>query len=170
MIPKVIRKESDYEIALCRINELMDADPDTPEGEELDLLVTLVQLYEEKVHPIALPDPIEAIKFRMDQMGLKQKDLIPLIGSRSKVSEVLSRQRPLSIAMIRKLYEGLGIPAEVLLKEPVAQSVRAPEGIEWGRFPLAEMLKRNWLPDFRGTAAEARKQAGDLLGADAGTG
>ena len=117
MIPKVIKNEADYEAALARVDELMDADPGTPEGDELDLLVTLVELYEKKVYPIGLPDPIEAIKFRMEQMELKQKDMIPFIGSRSKVSEVLSRQRPLSISMMRKLHEGLGIPAEVLLQE-----------------------------------------------------
>jgi HTH-type transcriptional regulator/antitoxin HigA len=118
MIPKIIKNETDYEAALGRIDELMDADPGTAEGDELELLVTLVEMYESKAHPIDLPDPIEAIKFRMEQMGLKQKDLIPYIGSRSKVSEVLSCQRPLSITMIRKLHEGLGIPADVLLKEP----------------------------------------------------
>ena len=117
MVPKIIKNEADYDTALERINEIMDADPGTPEGDELELLLTLVELYEKKAHPIDLPDPIEAIKFRMEQAGLKQKDLIPFIGNRSKVSEVLSRQRPLSIAMIRKLHEGLGIPAEVLLRE-----------------------------------------------------
>lgn len=117
MIPKVIKNEADYEAALTRVDELMDAGPGTPEGDELDLLVTLVELYEKKVYPIGLPDPIEAIKFRMEQLELKQKDMIPFIGSRSKVSEVLSRQRPLSISMMRKLHEGLGIPAEVLLQE-----------------------------------------------------
>ncbi|CAG0962300.1 ImmA/IrrE family metallo-endopeptidase [Geobacter sp.] len=165
MIPKVIKNETDYEAALARIDELMDADPGTPEGDELELLVTLVELYEKMAHPIDLPDPVEAIKFRMEQIGLKQKDLVPFIGSRSKVSEVLSGQRPLSISMIRKLHEGLGIPAAVLLREPGAQIARAPEGFEWERFPLAEMLKRNWLPDFQGTPAEAKKQVGDLLGA-----
>lgn len=118
MIYKVIKTESEYEEALSRIDKLMDAGLDTPEGDELELVVALVDLYEKKAYPIDLPDSIEAIKFRMDQMGLKQKDLIPFIGSRSKVSEVLSRQRPLSISMIRKLHEGLGIPTDVLLKEP----------------------------------------------------
>ena len=163
MIPKIIKTEADYDSALERVDALMDADPSTPEGDELELLVTLVEMYEKTAHPIDLPDPIEAIKFRMEQMELKQKDLIPFIGSRSKVSEVLSRQRPLSIAMIRRLHEGLGIPAEVLLKEAGAQLSTAAEGIEWERFPLAEMLKRNWLPDFHGTIAEAKKQAGELL-------
>lgn len=129
MIPKVIRNETDYDAALTRINELMDADPGTPQGDELELLVTLVELYEKVAHPIDLPGPVEAIKFRMEQAGLKQKDLIPFIGSRSKVSEVLSRRRPLSISMIRKLHHGLGIPAEVLLREPGVQMAQLPEGM-----------------------------------------
>lgn len=169
MIPKIIKNDADYDQALVRIDEIMDADPGTAEGDELELLVTLVELYEKVTYPIDLPDPIEAIKFRMEQAGLKQKDLIPYIGSRSKVSEVLSHQRPLSIAMIRRLHEGLGIPAEVLLKEPGAHLPVAEAGIEWDRFPLAEMLKRNWLPDFHGTLADAKKQAGELLIAWAGS-
>jgi HTH-type transcriptional regulator / antitoxin HigA len=117
MIPKVIRTEEEYDRALQRIDALMDAEPGTPDGDELDLLATLVELYEEQAYPVDFPDPIEAIRFRMEQMGLKPKDLIPFIGSRSKVSEVLSRQRSLSITMIRKLHKELGIPADVLLKE-----------------------------------------------------
>jgi HTH-type transcriptional regulator/antitoxin HigA len=164
MIPKVIKTEKEYERALARINDLMDADPGTPEGNELELLVTLVELYEKAKHAIDLPDPVEAIKFRMEQLGLKQKDLIPHIGSRSKVSEVLSRQRPLSIAMIRKLNVGLGIPAEILLRERGAKPAQPLEGVDWDRFPLAEMLKRKWL-NFQGTLSEARKQADNLIGA-----
>jgi len=162
MIPKIIKNERDYDAALSRMDQLMDADPGTPDGDELDLLVTLVELYENVAYPIDLPDPIEAIKFRMEQLGLKQKDLIPLIGNRSKVSEILSRQRPLSIAMIRKLHSGLGIPAEVLLRDSGGTFAKTPEGIEWERFPLKEMLKRNWL-DFQGTAGDVKRQAGELI-------
>jgi HTH-type transcriptional regulator / antitoxin HigA len=162
MTPKIIKNEKDYKAALARINDLMEADPDTPEGDELDLLVTLIELYEKAAYPIDLPDPVEAIKFRMEQLGLKQKDLIPFMGSRSRVSEVLSHQRPLSISMIRKLHGGLGIPAEILLREPGGMLVTVPEGVDWERFPIAEMLKRQWL-DFQGSVTEARKQAGDLI-------
>ena len=115
MMPKMIKNEADYEAALATISTLMDAQPGTPEADELELHVTLVELYEKKAHPIGRPDPIEAIKFRMEQMGLKHKDMVPFFGSRSKVSEVLSRQRPLSLSMMRKLNQGLGIPAAVLL-------------------------------------------------------
>ena len=117
MIPKIIKTEEEYEGTLERIDELMDAVPDTPEGDELELLVTLVELYEEHAYPIEMPDPVVAIKFRMEQQGLKQKDLVPYFGSRSKVSEVLSGRRSLSLAMIRKLHVGLGIPSEILLQE-----------------------------------------------------
>jgi len=136
MTPKVIKTEADYDIALGRINDLMDADPGTPEGDELEVLVTLVELYEKKAHPIGLPDPIEVIKFRIEQLGMKHKDLIPFLGSRTKVSEVLSRQRPLSIAMIRKLHEELGIPAEVLLQEPGPKLAKAVAGAELGALSL----------------------------------
>ena len=162
MIAKVIKNETEYEAALARINELMDADPGTREGDELELLVTLVELYEKKTHPIGLPDPVEAIRFRMDQLGLKQKDLIPFIGSRSKVSEILSGQRQLSISMIRRLHEGLGIPAEVLVREPGPGFAPPPDTVAWERFPLAEMLKRGWLR-YTGSQAEAKKQARDLI-------
>lgn len=124
--PKGIRSEADYEAALARIEEIFNANPGTPEGDELEWLVRIVERYEEQDTPISLPDPVAAIRFRMEQAGLKQKDLAPYIGSQSKVSEVLSGQRSLSKSMIRNLIVGLGIPAEVLLQpasaEPNAQS------------------------------------------------
>ncbi|MDD2734376.1 MAG: ImmA/IrrE family metallo-endopeptidase [Desulfuromonadaceae bacterium] len=156
-----MKTEEEYETALAEIEKLMDSSK--PDRDRLELLVLLVHTYEELLYPIDLPDPIEAIKFRMEQAGLKQKDLIPFIGSRSKVSEILSSQRPLSITMIRKLHDGLGIPADVLLKEPGAKIIPATEGIEWDRFPLTEMFKRNWFQDFHGTVAEAKKQACEFL-------
>jgi HTH-type transcriptional regulator/antitoxin HigA len=87
MIPKNIKTEKDYEKALARINDLMDADPDTPEGDELELLITMVEMYEKMNYPIDPPDPVEAIKIRMKQLGLKKEDLIPHVGSRNKISE-----------------------------------------------------------------------------------
>jgi HTH-type transcriptional regulator/antitoxin HigA len=118
MAPKVIKSEHDYELTLGRIEALMDSEPNTPEGDELELLTALVEIYERERFPIGLPEPIEAIRFRMEQAGLQQQDLVPYVGSRSKVSEILSRKRPLSLRMIRALHRGLGIPAEVLLQEP----------------------------------------------------
>lgn len=122
---RAIKTERDYEIVLAEIELLMDAEPDTPEGDRLDVLTTLVDAYEAKHHPIDLPDPIEAVKVRMEELGLSRKDLEVIIGSKSKVSEVLSGKRPFSIAMIRRLHSALGIPAEVLIQEPRARGRNA---------------------------------------------
>ena len=163
MIPKVIKTEEEYESALARIEELMDAEPATPEGDELELLATLVEVYEEKHYPIALPDPIDAIRFRMEQAGLTRHDLEPYLGSRSKVSEVLSGKRPLSLKMIRALNTGLGIPAEALLQEPGASIPEDKEGLDWDKFPIKEMFKRGWFAEFTGSLAEAKDKAEELV-------
>ena len=110
-----IRTEADYNATLARIDTLMNAEFGTPEGDELDVLVTLVEAYEAKHYPMPPCDPIEAIRFRMEQMGLEPKDLTPIIGSRSKVSEVLNHKRELSINMIRKLHKQLMIPYDSLM-------------------------------------------------------
>ena len=115
MKPKVIKTEADYDEALSRIEELMEMEETFKVVDELELLAALVELYEAEVYPIPPPDPIDALRFRMEQQGLKQKDLVPFIGSKSKVSEVLAGKRTLSLNMIRRLHDGLGIPAEVLL-------------------------------------------------------
>ena len=115
-----IRTETDYDAALARIDQLMGAEEGSAEGQELAVLVDLVELYEEKRFPIPLPDPVAAIEFRMDQAGLTPRDLIPILGSRSKVSEVLAGKRDLTIAMARALHKHLDIPADVLLQEPRA--------------------------------------------------
>ncbi|MCD5360955.1 MULTISPECIES: type II toxin-antitoxin system HigA family antitoxin [Chromobacterium] len=113
-----IRSEADYQAALKEISVLVEMDPalDSPEGERLDILATLAQSYEAKHFPIDLPDPIEAIKFRMEQGGLTVADMQVYLGKRNRVYEVLNRKRPLSLAMIRRLHEGLHIPAEVLIR------------------------------------------------------
>ncbi|WP_428769569.1 DNA-binding protein [Treponema sp. HNW] len=116
MTVKLIKTEKDYNDALKMIDGLFDAKPDTSEGDMLELLTTLVELYEARHFPVEGPSPIEAIKFRMEQMHLSQNDLTPYIGNKSKVSEVLSGKRPLSLNMIRKLSVGLGIPAETLIR------------------------------------------------------
>ena len=116
---KAIRTETDYLAALREVSALIDLDPaaDAPEGERLDVLGTLLQAYEAKHYPIDPPDPIEAIKFRMEQSGMTVKDLVPYIGSLNRVYEVLSYKRSLSLNMIRRLSEGLHNPAEVLIRE-----------------------------------------------------
>jgi len=142
---KPIKTEADYELALERISELMDAAPDTAEADELDVLATLVEVYEEQNYPIDLPDPIAAIKFRMEQSGLSQRDLVPYIGGRSKVSEVLTGKRSLTLNMIRALHEHLQIPAEVLLQEPNASLPDNPEDVDWSKYPVKEMAKKGWI-------------------------
>jgi len=116
-----IRTHADYAAALREISVLMDSDPElgSPDGDRLDILVTLVQTYEAKHVPMTAPDPVEAIKFRMDQSGLSVKDLEPIIGRSNRVYEVLNRKRPLTLAMIRRLHKQLGIPAHVLIAETV---------------------------------------------------
>ena len=117
MKPKIIKTGEEYAGALARVEALMDAKPGSPKEEELELWSLLVERYEEENFPIDLPDPVEAIKFRMDQEGLRQKDLERFFPGKNRVSEILNRKRPLSIGMIRALHRGLGIPAEVLLRE-----------------------------------------------------
>lgn len=114
-----IHTRADYKAALGDIAALMESDPapGTPKGDRLDILATLVQAYEARHFPIDAPDPVEAIKFRMEQSGLTVKDLEPIIGRANRVYEVLSRKRPLTLAMIRRLHRSLGIPAEVLIAE-----------------------------------------------------
>jgi len=113
---KPIKTEADYQAVLEEIEKLFDAALDTPEGDRLEVLVTLVEAYEEKHYSIPMPDPIEAILYHMESRGLTRRDLQPYIGSRARVSEVLNRKRPLTMEMIRNLHSGLGIPAEVLIQ------------------------------------------------------
>lgn len=115
---KPIKTDADYRAALKEIELLMMAGAGTPQGERLDVLVTLVEAYEKGNFPMDLPDPVEAIKFRMDQMGLTPKDLEPMIGRINRVYEVLNYKRPLTVKMIWKLHQQLGIPAESLIKPP----------------------------------------------------
>jgi HTH-type transcriptional regulator / antitoxin HigA len=119
-----IRTEADYQAALKEIESLFDALPDTPEYDRLDLLSTLVESYEKVHHPIEAPDPIEAILYYMDTRGLTRRDLEPCLGSRARVSEILSRKRSLTLEMIRKLNKELGIPAEILIQS--YDAIRTP--------------------------------------------
>ncbi len=131
-----IHDEGAYKAALKEISVLMEKDPEvgTLEGDRLDIMATLVQAYEAQLYPIDLPDPIEAIKFRMEQSGMGPKDLVPMIGQSNRVYEVLNRTRPLTLIMIRKLHEQMGIPVESLIK-PI---VKSPKFQKTGR-----QIKRN---------------------------
>ena len=115
---KPIKTDADYRAALKEIESLMMAIPDTPEGEKLDVMVTLIAAYEAKHFPLDLPDPVAAIKFEMERKGLTVKDLEPMIGKSNRVYEILNHKRSLTLKMIWKLHEGLGIPAESLIKPP----------------------------------------------------
>jgi HTH-type transcriptional regulator / antitoxin HigA len=114
---KPIRTKADYRAALKEVEGLMNAQADTPQGERLDVLATLVEAYERKHFPMDLPDPVEAIRFRMEQSGLSPKDLVPMIGQLNRVYEVLGRKRPLTLRMVWRLHRELGIPAESLIKQ-----------------------------------------------------
>ncbi len=163
-VVKLIKDDKSYREVLSRIDEIFDAEPNTPEGDELDLLVTLVELYEKQKYIIEAPEPISAIRFRMEQLNLKNKDLVQYIGSKSKVSEVLSGKRPLSLNMIRKLHEELGIPAEVLIKDSKS-SLPDSSVMEHGKnYPFSEMFKRGWFSDFfSGSLNEAKESKEELL-------
>lgn len=119
---KPIKSDADYREALKEIETLMMAEPDTPEGEKLDILVTLVEAYETRHYPLDLPDPVEAIKFEMEQKGLTVKDLEPMIGKSNRVYEILNHKRSLTLKMIWRLHRELGIPAECLIKPPAQTS------------------------------------------------
>lgn len=164
---KVIKTDLDYTNALQEIERLMDSSPNlgTGEADQLEILTVLVQDYENKNFQLSEPDPIEAIIFRMEQQNLTQRDLIPFIGSRSKVSEVLSRKRPLTLSMIRSLHNGLGIPAKSLLQEqdPI---VLQDHKIEWDEFPIKEIFQKGWLDQYLKTTkdhTEALKRFFDEL-------
>jgi HTH-type transcriptional regulator/antitoxin HigA len=164
---KIIKSAEDYEAAMARLSELMSLDPgaDSKEENELELLALVIQDFERQTVPPVKADPIESILFRMDQMQLSRKDLIPYIGSISKVSEVLSRKRSLSLPMIRRLNRGLGIPADILIEDvetDCAVVEQEPE-MDFTRFPLGEMLERGCFGDFDGNAQRLKEYAEDLV-------
>ncbi len=158
---KVIKSNADYEAALAEIGHLLDHDiaAGTPEAEKLELLTLLVREYESSRFPIGVPNPIEAIKFRMEQQNLSHRDLVPFIGSRSKVSEVLSGRRQLTLSMMRALHSGLGIPAKVLLQGRESADLEE-SAIQWDKFPLREMVAREWIEE---KVEDYRLQAEDVL-------
>lgn len=114
---KAIKTTQDYDQALNRLGEIFHAEIDTPEGDEAEVLSILIEKYEDENYPIGMPDPIEAIKFRMEQMGMKQKDLVEIVGFTSRVSEILNKKRKLTLNMIRQLHTKLNIPTDVLVQE-----------------------------------------------------
>lgn len=163
---KVIKTQRDYDAAIVRLSALMDEDitPGSSKEAELELLALVIESYERsKIEPVVL-DPIEAILFRMDQVGLKKVDLVPYMGSLPKVSEVLARKRPLNLAMIRKLHQGLGIPADVLLAQ-TEDAVDLDEAYPYdtAKFPFKEMFARGYFEGFSGTLREAKDKTEELI-------
>ena len=163
---KVIKTQRDYDAAIVRLSALMDEEmtPGSSKEAELELLALVIESYERsKVEPVQL-DAIEAILFRMDQIGLKKVDLVPYMGSLPKVSEVLARKRPLNLSMIRKLHQGLGIPADVLLAQ-TEDAVDLGEVLPYdtSKFPFKEMFARGYFKDFCGTLRDAKDKTEELI-------
>jgi HTH-type transcriptional regulator/antitoxin HigA len=162
---RVIRSRADYDAMRHELDRLLDLDPQrgSPERDRLDVLLVLLADYEARQTAPPVVDPVDAIMFRLDQLGLKPRDLEPYLGGRSRVSEVLGRKRPLSIAMIRALHDGLGIPAEALINpaEPPEEESLS-NTIPWERFPIREMVSRGWIAADR-TRSWTRDSARKLL-------
>jgi HTH-type transcriptional regulator / antitoxin HigA len=163
MMIRAIKTDADYEAALARVEEIFDSEPGSPEFDELEVWGTLIGAYEDENHPVPPPTPVEAIEFVMDQKGLKQKDLVPLVGSKSKVSEVLAGKRKLTLKMIRALHEGLGIPADTLLKEPGKELPETLADVDWAHFPVREMAKRGWIESANGLIDRAEEAVRNLM-------
>lgn len=146
---KVIKTEQQHQDYLERIHSLMLMMPPTrsDEHEELELLITIVEAYENSKYPIEPPNPIDAILFRMHEKGLKQVDLVPYLGTRSRVSEILSRKRPLTVSMIKALSIGLGISTDTLIGINSDDNQSHEEGVDWSKFPLKEMINRGWIAE-----------------------
>ena len=162
-----IRTDDDYQAALSRVEEIFQADPDTDEGDELEVLTTLISAYEDKYFPMEMPDALAAIRFRMEQQGLSQSDLKPYIGSSAKVSEALSGRRPLTLKMIRALNQHLGIPAEMLIRGSTLPTDLSE--VEWGKFPLREMQKRGWIGNIIDIADHAEEIMRGMIDRAGGT-
>ena len=165
---RAIKTDADYRAALARVETLWDADEGTTESDELDVLATLIGVFEDERYPTEFPSPAAAIKFRMEQNGLTAKDIAPYIGSRARVSEVLSGKRSLTLAMIRALHENLGIPADVLIKEPGASLPDAIEGIDWSRFPILQMAKHGIVAKRKNLKEHIEEAMRDLIAAAGG--
>jgi len=160
-----IRNDADHERALERLTALLERTPalDSEESSEIEVLGTLIEKYEAEHYPVAWPSPVEAIRFRMDQEGLRNKDLVPYIGSPSKVSEVLNGKRPLSLTMIRKLHRHLGIPAEVLLDAPGEAGESAGDDPDPSSFPAREMHRRGYFAHAPDRWSDAKREIGRHL-------
>lgn len=165
MSARVIRSEEQYKAYLAEIEGLLAIPPEanSASAERLDLLTVLVESYENQKYPIEPPSPIDAIKFRMEEKGLKQADLIPYFGTRSRVSEVLSGKRSLTIPMIRALSVGLGISTETLVGVMEDETKSKDSSIDWSRFPAKEMVARGWIDKISGKTKSIEQQVQDFI-------
>lgn len=172
---KVIKTEQQHQEYLERIHALMLMMPPirSEEHEELELLITIVEAYENSKYPIESPDPIDAILFRMHEKGLKQVDLVPYLGTRSRVSEILSRKRPLTVSMIKALSVGLGISTETLVGVNATNESSSEDNVDWTKFPVKEMISRGWISNrsdaIKNSAEEVIKGFIDQMGWQTGT-
>ncbi|MGH9962832.1 MAG: helix-turn-helix domain-containing protein, partial [Pyrinomonadaceae bacterium] len=159
---RVIKSEDDYHLVLQEAERLVARDPaaGSTDADRLELLTVLIEDYEHRQFPFETPDPIDAIEFRMHEQGLRQRDLVPLIGSRSRVSEVLARKRPLNVPMIRALSTGLGIPLEALVSAPTLPNRHFGTDVafDWAKFPIREMQKRGWLDSIRAKSSASAEE------------
>lgn len=165
---RVIKTQGEYEGAMSRLSSLMDLDlvSGSDDEAELELLALVIEAYESKIVPAVMTDPIEAILLRVEQLGMTKKDLVPMLGSASKVSEVLGRKRPLSLSMIRALHKGIDIPAEILISAvgDDAPDITVEPVHDYSRFPFKEMFARGYFkPSFNGTLAQARELKEELV-------
>ena len=148
MKPKLLKNTHEYEMALEYIDSLMQRSESVDTNEEIELFTTLITMYEDEHYPVDLPDPIDTILFAMDQQGLTRKDLTPIIGSQSKVSEILSRKRPLSLSMIRNLHEALHIPAEILMQDTTKNQV-PEQKFHFKEYPISKMFQLGYFPNYQ---------------------
>ena len=157
---KVIQTEKQHHAYLEMVHSLIMKIPQqgTPESDKLELLTVLIEAYENTKYPVEPPDPIDAILFRMHEKGLKQVDLVPYFGTRSRVSEVLSRKRPLTVTMIRALANGLGISAETLIGLVTPEQSQSKENVDWSKFPSKEMVARGWIQKITSRTTENQVQ------------
>ncbi|WP_341783423.1 ImmA/IrrE family metallo-endopeptidase [Pseudomonas putida] len=160
MDTKVIKTEEQHRAYLSEVDRLMSMmpNPGSSESNRLEVLILLIEDYESKKHPIDAPDPIDAILFRMHERNLKQADLIPYFGTRSRVSEVLGRKRPLTVPMIKALSVGLGISAETLLGLSHTEEKKSTDEVDWSRFPVKEMVARGWIDKAIGKASKTTEE------------
>lgn len=168
--PKVIRSDEQYQEYLTEIQRLMSGMPivGSADADKLELLSVLVDAYENQKYPVETPDPIDAILFRMEEQGLKQTDLVPYFGTRSRVSEVLARKRPLTVQMIRALSIGLGISTETLVGLSVPSQPQKSDSLDWGKFPIKEMVARGWVRKLTDKASDSIEELVQRFIADIG--